>query len=200
MTANLSFTALMERLESGDAEAAALVYERYARRLLGLARRALDRRLQAKVSADDVVQSVFRTFFRHAANHEFDLRDESALWALLAEFALRKCGRWSRYFATRKRGGELDAATLEACTAEDEPADPREPSPADAVVLLDLVEQLLRGLGERERLVCELRLQGYAVADIAERAGCTEATVCRKLSHIKNRLRRLCSAEVEDTA
>jgi RNA polymerase sigma-70 factor (ECF subfamily) len=195
MSDSPTFAALMERLESGDAGAAALVYERYARRLLGLARGALHSRLKGKVDADDVVQSVFRTFFRHAAQQEFDLRDESALWALLAEVALRKCGRWSRHFAARKRGGELDAAALEGCNPEEEPADPREPSPADATVLLDLVEQLLRGLDERERLVCEMRLQGHAVADIAARAGCTEATVFRKLDVIKNRLRRLCPAE-----
>jgi RNA polymerase sigma-70 factor (ECF subfamily) len=192
MRASPSFAALMERLESGDAQAATLVYERYARRLLGLARQALHNRLKGKVDADDVVQSVFRTFFRHAANHEFDLQDESALWALLAEVALRKCGRWSRHFAARKRGGELKAVALEACTSGEEPADPREPSPADAVVLLDLVEQLLRGLGEGERLVCEMRLQGFPVADIAARAGCTETTVFRKLDLIRKRLRRLC--------
>ncbi len=93
-----------------------------------------------------------------------------------------------------ERGGELDAAALEACSAE-EPVDSREPSPADAVVLLDLVEQLLRGLDERERVVCELRLQAYPVADIAARAGCTEATVFRKLDLIKKRLRRLCPSE-----
>jgi RNA polymerase sigma-70 factor (ECF subfamily) len=195
MSDSLSFAALMDRLESGDPAAAALVYERYVRRLLGMARKALNSRLKGKVDADDVVQSVFRTFFRHAANRDFDLNDESALWALLAEIALRKCGRWSRHFAARKRGGEWQAESLQSCDPEDEPADPREPSPDDAVMLVDLVEELLRGMDERTRLVCEMRLQGHAVAEIAARAGCTEATVFRKLDTIKGRLRRLCPDE-----
>jgi RNA polymerase sigma-70 factor (ECF subfamily) len=190
MTPGTSFAALMRRLEAGDAEAAALVYGRFCRRLLGLTRRQLHDRLRSKVDADDVVQSVFRTFFRRAAAREFDLDGEGALWALLAEITLRKCGRWSRHFAARKRGGLRAAPALDA-DGEGGPADPREPSPADAAALVDLVEQLLRGLGERERLICQLRLQGYEVAEIADQAGCSVATVFRKLDLIKSRLRRL---------
>jgi RNA polymerase sigma-70 factor (ECF subfamily) len=189
MTPGESFAALMRRLEEGDAEAAALVYDRYARRLVGLAHRELTARARGPVGPDDVVQSVFRTFFRRAADHQFDLDGEDALWALLAEITLRRCGRWSRHFAARKRGGRRPPPTGDALA--EEPPDEREPSPQDAVALLDLVERLLRGLGEREAQICEMRLQGYEVAEIAERTGCSVATVFRKLDLIKGRLRRL---------
>jgi RNA polymerase sigma-70 factor (ECF subfamily) len=187
MTPGDSFAALMRRLEEGDPEAAALVYERYARRLIGLAHRELTGRARGPVGPDDVVQSVFRTFFRRAAEHEFDLDGEDALWALLAEITLRRCGRWSRHFAARKRGGKATPSP----NAVEEPPDEREPSPQDAVALLDLVERLLRGLGEREGQICQMRLQGYEVAEIAEHTGCSVATVFRKLDLIKGRLRRL---------
>jgi RNA polymerase sigma factor (sigma-70 family) len=190
-----SFAELMRRLEAGDADAATRVYHRFARRLIGLARHQMPERLRAKVGAEDVVQSVFRTFFRRAAGREFDLGDEDALWALLAEITLRKCGRWHRHFATRKRHGELAAAVPVGEESVNEPADEREPSPADAVVLLDLVAELFRGLDPREQLIGQMRLQGYAVAEIAAQAGCTEATVFRKLDLIKRRLRRLCPAD-----
>jgi RNA polymerase sigma factor (sigma-70 family) len=192
MTPGTSFADLMRRLEQGDPDAAAVVYEHYARRLIGLAQRRLPARLRAKVGPDDVAQSVFRTFFRRAAQHQFDLHGADSLWALLAEITLRKCGRWSRHFATRKRGGDAQAAALADLDPGDEPADDREPSPADAALLLDLLEELLRGLDEREQLVCELRLQECSAAEIAERTGWSEATVFRKLDRIKRRLRRLC--------
>src|SRR4051812_41825798 len=98
-----SFPSLMVRLEAGDPEAATLVHDRYARRLIGLALKALPGWLQAKVGPEDIAQSVFRTFFRRAADRCFDLASEDALWALLAELPLRKCGRWSRHFSARKR-------------------------------------------------------------------------------------------------
>lgn len=192
-----SFAQLLRGLEAGDAEAAACLYQQFARRLIGLARRRLSERLQAKVGAEDVVQSVFRTFFRRAADHEFDILGEDALWALLAEITLRKCGRWHRHFAAHKRRGELDAVAALSDELRDEPADPREPSPADAAILLDLIEELFSGLQPRERLIGEMRLQGHSVAEIAQRAGCTQATVFRKLNVIKRRLRRLCPAETD---
>jgi DNA-directed RNA polymerase specialized sigma24 family protein len=76
-----------------------------------------------------------------------------------------------------------------------EPADLREPSPADAAALLDLVEQLLAGLQGRDRQVCELRLEGYAPPEIAERAGCSEATVFRELERVQQKLHRLLPRE-----
>jgi RNA polymerase sigma-70 factor (ECF subfamily) len=192
-----SFADMMRRLEAGDPEAAAVVYARYCHRLVRLARGKLGGALRAKVDADDVVHSVFRTFFRRAAQGQFDLDGADALWALLAEITLRKCGRWHRHFAARKRGGGLAAVPIDEIEPGHEPADSREPSPADATELLELLERLLRDLGEPERLVCEMRLQGFDVAEIADRAGCSAATVYRKLDLIKSRLRRLVPPEEE---
>jgi RNA polymerase sigma factor (sigma-70 family) len=194
MTPTPSFADLMQQLEAGDAEAADRVHKRYCLRLIGLARRELAGRLRAKVDPDDVVQSVFRTFFRRAAERQFDLDGDGALWALLAEITLRKCGRWNRHFAARKRAGELAAAPVADLESDDEPADPREPAPADAVLLLDLLDRLLRGLGEQERLVCEMRLQGYEIDEIARRVGCSKATVYRKRALLEARLLRLLPA------
>ena len=56
----------MERLRAGDDEAAREVFDRFARRLVGLARRRFDRRLAHRVDPEDVVQSAFKSFFvRH---------------------------------------------------------------------------------------------------------------------------------------
>jgi RNA polymerase sigma-70 factor (ECF subfamily) len=168
MTVTTSFLDLLRRLESGDAEAAALVFDRYARRLIGLARRRLNERVRVKVDADDVVNSVIRTFCRRAAERPFDLDGPDSLWALLVEITLRKCGRWNRHFRTRKRDVSREETPSPADSAFDhEPLDPSLPRPEDEAVLRETMERLLGGLDERARAVCEMRLQGYEIEEIA---------------------------------
>ena len=59
-----SFDDVMGRLRAGDQSAAATeIFQRFARRLIGLARTRLDDRVRSKVDAEDVLQSVFRSFF-----------------------------------------------------------------------------------------------------------------------------------------
>lgn len=186
------FPTLMRKLTDRDADAEAAVFERYAGRLIGLARKHLEERVRAKLDADDIAQSAFRTFFRRAREGQFDLASEDALWALLAEIAVRKCGKWNRHFRTRKRSAAREVPPAEE---RDVAATATEPGPAEAAALADLVDNLLRGLGDRKRLVCELRLQGYAVAEIAAQARCSEAAVFRDLNHIKERLETLLNAD-----
>src|SRR5262245_26841777 len=185
MNAPDSFADLTRRLGAGDPDAAAEVYARYARRLIGLARRQLDERIRTKVDEDDIAQSVFRTFFRRHAQRPFDLDSEDALWALLAEITLRKCGKWHQHFNTRTRRVGLESPYAGDESWVDEPADPAAPTPEDAASLRETTEQLLQGLDERERQVCELRLEGYEVREIAEKVGWTQVTVQRKIRRIK---------------
>ena len=59
---------LIARLRSGEDAAAREVFERFAGRLVALARRRFNRLLARKVDPEDVVQSAFKSFFvRHRA-------------------------------------------------------------------------------------------------------------------------------------
>jgi RNA polymerase sigma factor (sigma-70 family) len=115
----------------------------------------------------------------------------------LAEITMRKCGRWNRHFSTRKRNAAREVAPVGDDSSAPEFADPHAPTPEDAATMVDLLDTLLRGLDERERLVCELRLQDYEVEEIATRTGWSQATVYRRLHRIKERLRRLCQTPDE---
>lgn len=188
-----SFLDLVQRLESGDAEAAAILFDRYARRLIGLARRRLDERVRPKADADDVVNSVIRTFCRRAAERPFDLDGPDALWALLVEITLRKCGRWNRHFRTRKRDirREQTPPPLSDSDCDHEPHDAAAPRPEDEAVLREMVEHLLRDLDDKARGVCEMRLQSYEIEEIAMALKCSTATINRKIKQIKDRMREL---------
>lgn len=196
MTTALSFSDLAQRLEHGDPDAAAILFYRYAHRLIGLARRRLDARVRPRVDADAVANSVLRTFCRRHAERPFDLDGEDALWALLAEITLRKCNRWNRHFHTRKRDVRREQAPAAGDDSSiDEPLGASAPSPEDAAILNDLLEQLLNGLDAQTRQVCEMRLQGYQIKEMAAELNCTDTTIYRKLERIKKRLHQLCPPE-----
>jgi hypothetical protein len=74
---------LLRRYQTGEQAAATQLYKRYADRLLRLAAGQTSPDVAARADAEDIVQSVFRTFFRRAALGEYDLPAGDELWKLL---------------------------------------------------------------------------------------------------------------------
>jgi DNA-directed RNA polymerase specialized sigma24 family protein len=102
---------------------------------------------------------------------------------------VRKCGRWARHFRTGGRdvgserpaaGGSNESSVVELFAEE--------PSPAEAVMMTELVEKLLRDLGQRDAEILTLALQGHGAAEISDRLGRPSRTVYRVLDRIKKRL------------
>src|SRR5262249_30586335 len=149
-----SFEPLMDRLRAGDQAAAAAVFHRFARRLIGLARQHLDARLRRKVDPEDVLQSALRSFFVRHAEGRFDLAGWEGLWSLLALITLRKCGHQVEHYraACRDLGREQEASPTEDAMAS-WTALAAGPSPPEAAVLAETVEQLLAGLREQDRRI-----------------------------------------------
>src|SRR5262245_15208825 len=98
-----SFADLLGRLRAGDQAATALVVNKYAHRLVGLARDKLDRRIRRKEDPEDVLQSVFKSFFHRCAQGQFHLDSSADLWALLVSLTLHKCGHRVDYFRAARR-------------------------------------------------------------------------------------------------
>ena len=57
---------LLDRVRQGDEQAATELFDRYVERLIRLAQSRLSAKLRRRVDAEDVVQSVYRSFFSHA--------------------------------------------------------------------------------------------------------------------------------------
>jgi RNA polymerase sigma-70 factor (ECF subfamily) len=186
-----SFADLMGRLRQGDDTAAASVFHRFAHRLIALARIRLDSRLRPKVDPEDVLQSVFKSFFlRHAAG-QFDLGGWDGLWALLTVITVRKCGRVNRYFRSAGRDAETAATVASSDSSPAWEALASDPSPSEVLMLTELVEGLLRDLPERDRAVVVLGLQGYNAAEISTQLGRPERSVYRVLQRVRSRLERM---------
>src|SRR5579862_676446 len=81
---------LLRRWQGGDQAAAQLLFDRYVERLLALARKRISQRLAGRVDAEDVVQSVFRTFFGRAKAGQFHVNDPDDLCRLLTRITVHK--------------------------------------------------------------------------------------------------------------
>ena len=97
-----SFDDAFTRLTEGDEDAAAEVFGRYANRLIHLARSRLDGRMRRKMDPDDVVQSVFRSFFVRQADGQFELEGWDNLWSLLARITLASADAGQQLCAGRR--------------------------------------------------------------------------------------------------
>src|SRR6185369_9460641 len=81
---------LLRRLREGSEDAATQLYRRYACRLDALTRANTARDLAPRVDSEDIVQSVFRTFFRRVTAGGYDVPDGEELWKLFLVIGLNK--------------------------------------------------------------------------------------------------------------
>lgn len=198
MSVNSSFANLMARLRAHDNEAAAQVLARFAHRLIALARSRLDALLRRKVDPEDVMQSVYRSFFGRFGRGEFDLETWDNLWSLLVLLTVRKCSRQAEHFHAARRDVRREADLTNA-DAESRPSDlvARAPTPAEAALFADTLEELLRGLDDRERRIVALSLEGQGPAEIATQVERTQRTVNRVLERVRRRLDRMHESDAE---
>src|SRR5262249_16127261 len=142
----------------------------------------------ARIDGEDVVQSVFRTFFRRCGQGEFQIDSSERLWRLLVKITVRKAQAKARHHTA----GLLDVRT-ESVVAGDHPFEAlaREPGPDEAAALVDQVAVLLHGLPPLYGNILEMRLQGRSVAEIADSLGLARQTIYRVLILLRDRLRSI---------
>jgi RNA polymerase sigma-70 factor (ECF subfamily) len=166
-------------------------FEQFTRRLIGLARGQLGARLQHKVDLEDVIQSVYKSFFLRYGGTTFSDGMEE-VWRLLTVITLRKCADRARYHRADCRDIAREVPPGDsALGAPWRAAIAREPTPDQAVVLAETVERLLAGLAPAERPIIELSLQGYTTHEVSERLGRAERSVRRLRERLRNHLERL---------
>ena len=176
---------LLRRIRGGEADASTRLYLRYADRLRGLAARQSSPDLARRVAPEEIVQSVFRTFFRRAAQGTYDVPDGEEIWKLLLVIALNKVRTLGAHHRAQKRdvartagGADFDRA-VEGAAGGDEAA---------LSVLRMVVDDVLQGLDETPRRMIEMRIEGHEVAEIAEAVRRSKRSVERILQDFRGRL------------
>jgi RNA polymerase sigma-70 factor, ECF subfamily len=185
-----SFAEFVTRLHSGDDQAARQLFERFAQRLIGMARRRFDGPLRNKVDPEDVVQSAYKSFFSRHADGNVVVGNWNSMWGLLTIITVRKCAERVAYHRAQQRdlAREIAPPTDSAPAIE---ALSREPTPAEAVELTETVSRLMAGLDASERPVLELSLQGYSTREISEQLNRAERTVRLLRERVRKRLERM---------
>ena len=176
---------LFNQWRAGDEQAARELFDRYADRLVALARRRLGQRMARRVDAEDVVQSVFRTFFVRAKEGQFTIRADDDLCKLLFRLTMIKTIRQVRHHKAAKRALGQEVEPNPDAPAEVQPID-REPDPQAVNAFLDQLEHCLRQLRPQEREILEMRMQGFGTAEIAKKLGTYERKVFRMLERIRS--------------
>jgi RNA polymerase sigma-70 factor (ECF subfamily) len=193
MAASDSFSDVMTRLRAGDQSAARAIFERFVRKLVRLARGQFNAVLRRKVDPEDVVQSAYKSFFLRYGAGKLEVHDWGNLWGLLTMITLRKCLDRVEYHRAECRDVQREAAAQPAAEGTQPwwEAVAREPTPEEAAVLVETVEQLVRDLDAQERPILQMSLQGYTTPEICEQLGLAERSVRRFRERIRKRLERL---------
>ncbi len=176
---------LISRVRAGDEAAADAVFVKYAEQLARLAEQNLSQRVARRVDGADVVQSVFRTFFVRAERGEFHISSSAELWKLLVQITLNKARQQGRRNSAGLR--DVRRETNESGVLPVIPDD--QPSPEEALILNEVIEQALGKLPESQRpayqKLIELKLADYSNDEIANQLGIVRRTVERMLSRLK---------------
>jgi hypothetical protein len=139
MSSEGSVTGWIGQLKVGDAAAAQQLWERYFRRLVGLARKKLLGTRRQAADEEDVALSAFDSFCRGAGKGRFpQLTDRDDLWRLLVALTARKAWHLRRDQSRQKHArvilwADTLSASLEECALEQIVG--QEPSPEFAAAV-----------------------------------------------------------------
>jgi len=176
---------LLRRFQDGDPDAATQLYARYAHRLRALTREKCPDDLNSRFDPDDIVQSVFRSFFRVAREGLYEVPDGADLWRLLLVIALNKIRTQGAFHRAAKRDVRLTCGI----DSDQVPATSRHPDQdAEAAFLRVVADEALERLPEAHRVTAQLRLEGDEVAEIAQQVGRSKRTVERLLQECRHKL------------
>jgi RNA polymerase sigma-70 factor, ECF subfamily len=175
---------LLRKFRSGSEDAATTLYLRYADRLQRLANHQVSSELASRVDPEDIVQSVFRTFFRRAADGQYNIADKEDLWKLLLVMSLNKIRSSGTFHNAAKRSSRNTKSLI---NENDSRMDhPNEETPFQ--ILKMTVEEIVRELPEEQHEIIFLRIQGFDIDEIAERSGRAKRSIERILQGFRKRL------------
>jgi RNA polymerase sigma factor (sigma-70 family) len=179
--------ALIDRIQSGDEEAARELLTRYESKVRLVVRRQLPRLLRSRFDSIDFLQSVWGSFFRRIKTGPNDLEEEDNLIAFLAWAARNKVIDEYRRAASQKQDIHRESPLRVEQGADQDRAAGETPSQiAQARELYDRLHDMLP---EDRGVILELKAAGYSSKEIGERLGVSERTVQRVLKELWDRAR-----------
>lgn len=175
---------LVRRLRDGEGDAASDLYLRYADRLHRLARKQTSAELARMVEPEEIVQSVFRTFFRRVNVGVYSVPEGKELWGLFLVIALNKIRHAAVYHRAARRDirktTSADELAASAYLLEDQAADS-----TALTVLRMVIDEITHKLPEVKQQMIRLRIEGYEIEEIARQTGRSSRSVERTLQEFR---------------
>ncbi len=174
---------LLERLCTGDPEAAERVFVAYEPYLRMVVRKKLPPRLRAKFDSIDVVQSVWADLLRGFRESGWQFSDEAHLRAFLVKLTrhrfIDRIRRHRTALARERSLGEI--------VQVDEPMS-RQPGPSEVAEADELRDRMLALCAPSHREIVRMRIAGVSVSEIAARVGMHVGSVHRILQDLACRI------------
>ena len=180
----------VERVLAGELGAEQEVVERYSVAMLQIAERELPIRIKSRVDPEDIVQSVYRSFFRRLKRSEFSFDESQDIWRLLVVMTYNRLKNTIAHHQRAKRD-----ARGEFHLAEEQALPSPTPRPEDLTILVETLEELLEGFPDTHRRVVELRMSGMTNAEIAAEVELSERTVIRIINRVRERATMIARAD-----
>ena len=179
------------KAKHGDSVAAHQLWQHYYDRLVRAARKNLGAKSGRMVDEEDIAISVFESFYRAARNGRFpQLSGRDDLWRLLLRMSARKIIDRRRHESRQRRGGEERVVSLQDGSDDEAIIDVigSEPSPELVLMMTESFELLMSHLGDGSlREIAVAKMEGYSNAELAQRFGCSERTIERRLHLIREK-------------
>lgn len=176
-----SITHFISALKAGEDTAATEIWNRYATRLIGLARsrmQAADRRV---ADEEDAALIAFDSFCRAAGDGRFEkLDDRSDLWQVLVLITVRKAIDLTKHENRLRRGGGVVVSELVDDLVS------VEQTPELAATAIEQYNRLLQMLDDEQLVaIAVAKMEGYTNDEIAREMHCTRQTIQRRLNVIR---------------
>ncbi len=181
----------IDLVKHGDSTAANRIWQHYFDRLVRSVRHRLYGQNRAVSDEEDIVLSVFDSFYSAVEKGRFpDLSDRDDLWRLLLRMSARKVVDKRRHDQRQRRGGGVNLHSFDHTTDAENVIEAigNEPTPEMVLMMQESVEQFFSHLGVGQlRDLAGAKLEGYSNAELARRFDCSERTIERRLHLIREK-------------
>ena len=188
---------LLRRFREGEQDAATQLFLRYAQRLQSLAASQTSSALATRFDPEDVVQSVFRTFFRRASTGLYDVPEGDELWQLLLVLALNKIRSLGTFHRAQKRDVGRTTRPPDMTSMEIAQGGRGEQGPPMRILQM-VVDEFLERQPATHATVARMRMEGYQVDEIATATKRSKRTIERVLAEMRGALLRDLEMRTDD--
>lgn len=195
-----SLASMLNRLKSGDESAASEILDRYESQVRLVVRRFLPRVLRSRFDSQDIMQSVWRSFFQKVREEQSanpaavdkpvqEFQDSAQLFAFLSRMARNKVIDQYRRETSQKSDVHRQR-TMYGESGEDlDPPAPDE-SPAEVAEAADEYSHWRSLVPEDRQELIDMKADGLSTREIGVKLGISERTVQRVLEDLRQRVER----------